>query len=73
MPQTTNADQCCTVRLPQGVRDQLVAHYGQPFSTIVRFMCLDLLRRAKDADRPPVRQELKDDISNGEEPPHASN
>lgn len=71
MPKSTsNADQCCTVRLPHGVRDQLVAATGQNFSTIVRFMCLELLKRekAKRALQTP-KQELQTDIGELPSPP----
>jgi hypothetical protein len=48
MPQlSTNVDQCHTVRLPSGMRDELVAATGQPFSTIVRYMCMELVKRRR--------------------------
>lgn len=73
MPKSSNVDQCVTVRLPHGIRDELVAATGQPFSRIVRFMVMALLER-KRAERAAAiaagtarsgdaRKDLQEDIS----------
>lgn len=38
-----------TVRLPQGMRDRVVALTGQPFSRIMRYMCTELIK-AKETE-----------------------
>lgn len=66
-----NSDQCHTVRLPRGVRDELTAATGQSFSTLVRFMCMELLKR-KRAERQAAsthKQEVQQEISDLPSPP----
>lgn len=39
------ADETVTVRLPPGLADKIRALTGQPFSTVVRWMCVQLVER----------------------------
>lgn len=39
------ADETVTVRLPAGVAQRLKAASGQPFSRLVRYMCMALLEQ----------------------------
>lgn len=39
------ADETVTVRLPKGVAQRLKAASGQPFSRLVRYMCIALLEQ----------------------------
>lgn len=39
------ADETVTVRLPKGVANRLKAASGQPFSRLVRYMCMALLEQ----------------------------
>ena len=57
-------EECCSVRLPVGVKAELVAATGQPFSRIVRFMCMNLLeqKRAERARTPPSPVTEKPDV-----------
>lgn len=58
-----NADQTHTIRLPTGTAARLKAATGQPLSRLVRFICMELLRKyeaeqagnAKDKVRADVR------------------
>jgi hypothetical protein len=46
MPRKNNtADETVTVRLPAGMASRIRAATGQPFSTVVRWMCVQLLER----------------------------
>jgi hypothetical protein len=72
MPESpNNADQCVTVRLPHGARDELVAATGQPFSRIVRFMVMELLsrKRAERIGRDSARVALQREIAELPSPP----
>lgn len=44
--QSKRADETVTVRLPYGTADKMRAASGQPFSKLIRFMCLSYLERA---------------------------
>jgi len=63
-----NADQCVTVRLPQGVADELRARTGRPISTLLRLMAVELLNRerskAQGVAAPTLNQAIMQDISN---------
>jgi hypothetical protein len=52
-----NADQTHTIRLPKGTAARLRAATGQPLSSLVRLLCLELLAKyeTEGADHLPSR------------------
>lgn len=54
------ADDTVTVRLPRGTAAKVRAATGQPFSTVVRWMVIQLLENMAGGDN--VREELRKQI-----------
>lgn len=55
------ADETVTVRLPYGTAAKLRAATGQPFSRLVRFVVLELLK--KHAPQEDARKELQAEVA----------
>ena len=55
------ADETVTVRVPLGTADKVRAATGQPFSTVVRWMVIQLLNNYADADG-NTKEKLREDI-----------
>jgi hypothetical protein len=62
MPRSSgnNADDTVTVRVPKGTADKVRAATGQPFSTVVRWMVMQLLQNM--AGEGNQREELRKQI-----------
>ena len=55
-----NADDTVTVRVPSGTADKVRAATGQPFSTVVRWMVMQLLERY--ASQGNVKEATREDV-----------
>lgn len=62
MPRSSgsNADDTVTVRVPKGTADKVRAATGQPFSTVVRWMVMQLLQNMSEGGN--QRETLRDQI-----------
>lgn len=64
-----NADETVTVRVPRGTADKVRAATGQKFSTVVRWMVLQLLENyasginVKEAMRKEVQNSIADKLN----------
>lgn len=57
----SRADETVTVRIPRGTADKVRAATGQPFSTVVRWMVVQLLNNYAEADE-SVKEQLRKDV-----------
>jgi hypothetical protein len=53
------ADECVTVRLPAGVKDQLRAATGQPVSRYLRLLAMATLEQRKAQRRPTAYEDAQ--------------
>lgn len=60
VPEGQRADETVTVRLPYGTAAKVRAATGQPFSTIVRWMVVQLL--AKHSTDASVKEALRENV-----------
>lgn len=58
-----NADQTHTIRLPAGTASKLKAATGQPLSRLVRFICLELLRKYDNENAANVKDKIRADVA----------
>lgn len=56
VPEGQKADETVTVRVPYGTAAKVRAATGQPFSTIVRWMVMQLLNNFAEADESAKEQ-----------------
>lgn len=57
-----NADQTHTIRLPTGTAARLKAATGQPLSRLVRFICLELLRKYEAEGAANIKDKIRGDV-----------
>lgn len=57
-----NADQTHTIRLPTGTAARLKAATGQPLSRLVRFICMELLRKYEAEQAGNVKDKVRADV-----------
>ena len=58
------ADECVTVRLPAGVKDQLRAATGQPVSRYLRMLAMATLEQRRAQRKPSALAEAREAVAN---------
>lgn len=62
VPEGQRADETVTVRLPHGTAAKVRAATGQPFSTVVRWMVVQLLERKAQELAGNVKEGQREDV-----------